>query len=117
MISQHEREERTCMDGVKSFQDKLNEQEAKLQAAEDRAMEERDKRKRAEDQIEYLKSRVAVSKQRLQDTDIEEVPGPLNHLKQHISDQRKEIDRLKQIVEARDLTIKELNEELAENWQ
>lgn len=81
------------------------EQESRIQAAEENSLKEMKMRKRAEEQVENLRGQIAT----LKETRASEV--------QHHFNQRKELNNKEGVIRARNYTIRELEDKLAEMTQ
>ncbi|KZM24025.1 uncharacterized protein EKO05_0009329 [Ascochyta rabiei] len=109
-----EQEKRAHSDEVQALQGKLNEQVLRAQAAEEKVFRQKKKRKRAETQIEDLISQARMLEERNESLEVECV-GPRRHTcKARIEGQKKEINRIRQSVLARNETISRLRKALAE---
>lgn len=105
-----EREKQAHIQEVDALRSKLAEHEQRAQDAEGKAMKERKKRKRAEEQVANLQGQLAAREEKPVDNDVEEIGTPKS---KRLSNQKRELTRLRLVVEERNHTIKSLKEQMA----
>ena len=119
MESKLEQERRARIEEVRTLRTKLDEQELRIQAAEEKSMREKKKRKRAEEQVEELRNKVVKHEEDLDDDGVSCTGTQRGHQKLMLALERKktELARMHKSAEYRTRTIRELRAALKERRQ
>lgn len=122
MESKLEGQKQAHTEETERIQARLDQQLLRAQAAEEKSMKERKKRKRAEEEVESPKGQVVPVSEGPVESEVQEIAArsiQLGRMEREIAGLRRilemrdgEITRMKRVLEARDHTIKELKEQL-----
>lgn len=105
--------ERARLDEVQALQARLDEQDIMIQATEEKLFCEKKKRKRAEEQLDELRSENAMYKRQLDNLQADHDHTQPNEPLDKVARQKKQLGQMTRVLEARNKTIRELRAELA----